>query len=708
MRRHLARIVGLALLAGVLTASAEARITRIEIVKVEPAFGGQSFGTAGAFEHVFARAHGELDPSLPANSIIQDLGLAPRNARGMVEYTSDVEMLRPADPATSNRILLFDVINRGNKVVQRLYDADVPPNVTDNNALAAAGDGWLQRQGYTLVWFGWQADVLPGGGRMTLTVPVAANQDGSPLTGTVRSELITLAPTTTLPLSAGWFTGAIHAPYPTVSVDNRTALADGFLPTLTERARETAPRITVANTAWRFGACDDEKPGDRTVCYPAGFKPGRIYELIYRARDPLVLGIGFAVTRDLGAFLKSRVADDAGTPNPVVHGDAVRSVITGSSQSGRMIRTLLLLGLNQAEGGGRAFDAALPHIGGGLLGLNIRFGQPGRGWNEQVDHLYPAYEFPFSYARQTDPLSGRSAGILDRCQANDTCPLIIHAATALEMWEGRQSLGFTDTLGLRDVADPANVRTYVMTSTQHAPTPLPLPTKAPFGACYQQGNPNPHTWTMRALLTALTQWVRDGKEPPPGAAPRIADGTLVSPDAVRFPSIPANAYGGVERPAVRFTGAHNSLHVFDRGAGYRTGDISGVLQVEPPEVGTGRFGALVPQVDADGNDVGGLRSVFVQVPIGTYTGWNQFRDGWFDSGFCPLSGSFVPFATTRAERERTGDARLSLEERYPSKEAYVAAVRKAADTLVAARLLLPEDATRLIAEADAKGIRSGP
>ncbi|HET6197938.1 MAG TPA: hypothetical protein VFE12_19395, partial [Acetobacteraceae bacterium] len=250
MRRHLARIVGLALLAGVLTASAEARITRIEIVKVEPAFGGQSFGTAGAFEHVFARAHGELDPSLPANSIIQDLGLAPRNARGMVEYTSDVEMLRPADPATSNRILLFDVINRGNKVVQRLYDADVPPNVTDNNALAAAGDGWLQRQGYTLVWFGWQADVLPGGGRMTLTVPVAANQDGSPLTGTVRSELITLAPTTTLPLSAGWFTGAIHAPYPTVSVDNRTALADGFLPTLTERARETAPRITVANTAW--------------------------------------------------------------------------------------------------------------------------------------------------------------------------------------------------------------------------------------------------------------------------------------------------------------------------------------------------------------------------------------------------------------------------------------------------------------------------
>jgi hypothetical protein len=708
MRSWLSRLIALTLLASVLAASAEARIARLEIIRVEAAFGGQSFGAAGAFEHVFARAHGELDPSLAENGVIQDLRLAPRNAGGRVEYNTDVEILRPADPAKSNHVLLFDVINRGNKVAQRLYDADVPPNLADNNAVAVAGDGWLQRQGYTLVWFGWQADVLSGGGRMMLTVPVAANRDGSPLTGTVRSELITLAPTTTLPLSAGWFTGAIHAPYSTISVDNRTALDDGFLPTLTERARENAPRTPIANAAWHFGACDDEKPGDRTICYPAGFRPGRIYELIYRAKDPLVLGIGFAVTRDLGAFLKAQAADDAGTQNPVVHGDDVRTIITGSSQSGRMIRTLLLLGFNKAEGGGRAFDAALPHIGGGLLALNVRFGQPGRGWNEQLDHLYSAYEFPFSYARQTDPLSGRSGGILDRCQANDTCPLIMHAATALELWEGRQSLGFTDPLGLRDVADPASVRTYVMTSTQHAPAPLPLPTRAPFGVCYQQGNPNPQTWTMRALLDALTQWVRDGKEPPPSVLPRIADGTLVSPDAVRFPSIPGNAYGGVERPAVRFTGAYNPLHVFDRGASYRAGEVSGVLEVEPPKVGTARYGALVPQVDADGNDIGGVRSVFVQAPVGTYTGWNQFRDGWFDSGFCPLSGSFVPFATNKAERERAGDGRLSLQERYPTKEAYVAAVRKAADSLVASRLLLPDDAARLIAEADAKGIRSGP
>ena len=701
-------ISALALLVITLAAPAQGRITRIEVAKVEPAFDGGQFGAVGPFERVTGRAHGEVDPNSPDNSIIQDIALAPRNQRGMVEYATDVEILRPADPAKSNNILLFNVINRGNKGALPLFNTDVPPNLVDNNALKVPGDGWLQRQGYTLIWFGWQADVLPGGGRMTLSVPVARNPDGSPITGLVRAEFVTTAPAATLNLSSGWFTGMTHAAYPTVSTDNQTPLADGFLPTLTVRSRENAPRMPIANSEWRFGACDEPPPDDRKICHPAGFKPGHLYELIYRAKGPLVLGLGLAVARDLGAFLKNQGADDAGIPNPVVHGERVKSLITGSSQSGRMIRTLLLLGLNRAEGGGRAFDAALPHIGGGLLAVNIRFGQPGRGWNDQVDHLYPAYEFPFSYQRQTDPLTGRTQGVLDRCAATDSCPLLVHAATVLEMWEGRQSLGLTDPLGLRDVADPDNVRTYIMASTQHAPAPLPLPGRVPFGACYQQGNPNPHTWTMRALLDGLTRWVRDGEAPPPSRVPRIADGTLVSPDAVQFPAIPANAYGGVERPAVRFLGVNNPLHVVDRGAGYRAGDISGGTDIEPPRVGTARYGALAPQVDLDGNDIGGVRAVYVQVPIGTYTGWNLFRGDWFANGFCPLSGSFIPFAATKAERERTGDPRPSLEERYPTKEVYVAAVRKAAAGLVAARLLLPEDATRLIAEANSKGVRFGP
>jgi len=421
-----------------------------------------------------------------------------------------------------------------------------------------------------------------------------------------------------------------------------------------------------------------------------------------------VMGIGFAVARDIGAFLKSRDKDDTGVANPVVHGAGIKTIVTGSSQSGRMIRSLIALGFNKDETGHIVFDGALPHIGGGLMPLNVRFAQPGRAWGQQIDHLYPAYDFPFTYARQTDPLTGRTQGLLDRCMADNTCPRIFHAATALEMWEGRQSLGLTDPLGKTDAPEPANVRTFIMASTQHAAASLPLPTQIPASVCLMQGNPNPHTWTMRALLNDLTAWVRDDKRPPGSAVPRIADGTLVPPETVHFPSIPANSYAGVDRPALRFLPMINPLHVLERGPLYRAAETSGIITVEPPRSGAASYGVLAPQVDADGNDVAGIRSLLLQVPIGTYTGWNSFRPGMFEEGFCNLSGSFIPFAATKAEREKTGDPRLSLEERYPTKADYVRAVRVASDKLIAARFLLPDDGYRLITEAETNGVRKGP
>ena len=281
------------------------------------------------------------------------------------------------------------------------------------------------------------------------------------------------------------------------------------------RAREQDPREPIANSEWSFGACEPGKPAapdDKHICYAKGFLPGRLYELIYRAKDPTVGGVGFAATRDVGAFLRNSAKDDAGVDNPVYRSDNL-ALIEGSSQSGRMIRSFLALGFNRDERGRRVFDAAYPHIGGGLMPLNIRFAQPVRAWGEQVDHLYPAYDFPFTYARQTDPLTLRTQGLLDRCRATDTCPKLFHVATALEMWEGRQSLGLTDPLGLRDVADSPETRTFIMASTQHGAAALPLPAHAPFGACQQQPNPNPQIWTMRALLTALTAWTRDGVSP---------------------------------------------------------------------------------------------------------------------------------------------------------------------------------------------------
>jgi len=252
------------------------------------------------------------------------------------------------------------------------------------------------------------------------------------------------------------------------------------------------------------------------------------------------------------------------------------------------------------------------------------------------------------------------------------------------------------------------VRSYIMASTQHSPALLPLPARAPFGACQQQANPNPHTWTARALLIGLTTWIRDGTEPPPSARPTIAAGTLVAADQVRFPPIPANAYGEVARPAVKFTGNNNPLHVQDFGADYQVAEASGVLGGEVPRVSTARYGTLVPQVDGDGNDVGGIRNVFVQVPIGTYTGWNLFNSNFFEDGFCTLQGSFIPFASTKQERLAVGDPRPSIEERYPDKEAYTAATRKAADDLIARRFLLPDDAKRLISQAEKEGIRQVP
>jgi hypothetical protein len=705
--------VGL-LMGAIFPSVGEAKITRIEILKSEPAFSGATFGEVGRYQHLVGRVAGELDPADPANAIIQDIALAPRNARGMVEYATNIELLKPEDVTRGNRILLFEVNNRGNKLAPSNFNESIAGTLPERNGLSSPGDGWLMRQGYTMVWFGWEMDVLPGMNRVGMPPIVARNRDGSPITGIVRSEIITPAPAASLPISLSQqiqnYPLGSYDSYPAGSLDNQTPAADGFRPSLTVRAREQDPREPIANSEWSFGVCEPGKPAapdDKHVCYPAGFQPGRLYELIYRAEDPTVGGLGFAATRDLGAFLRNSVSDDSAAANPVYRPDNL-AILEGTSQSGRMIRSFIALGFNRDEAGRRVFDGAYPHIGGGLMPLNVRFGQPVRAWGEQTDHLYPAYDFPFTYAKQTDPLTQRTQGLFDRCAATDSCPRLFHVATALEMWEGRQSLGLTDPLGQRDVADLPDVRTFIMASTQHGVASLPLATHAPFGNCQQQPNPNPQLWTMRALLTALTAWVRDDVAPPDSATPRISEGALVAPDRVRFPEIPANAYGGVERPATSPLRTYDTLHPLDFGPLYRPEDSSGILTREPPLVRSGSYGVLETQVDADGNDIGGIRSAFLLAPIGTYTGWNLGRKDRFENGLCNLQGSFIPFAPTRAERLAVGDPRLSIEERYPTRDAYVAAFERGVADLVAKRYLLPEDAKTLVERARAEGIRSAP
>src|ERR1700722_2384643 len=356
-----------AALLALMPGTSQARIVRLEITQTMPAFGGRNFGEVGGYERVIGKAYGEVDPQSPANAMIQDIALAPKNARGMVEYSTDIDILRPTDRSKSNGVLFFNIINRGNKGGLTLFNTDIPggpANVANINAATEAGDGFMQQQGYTVVWFGWQPDVPDGLNRMPMQVPVAKNPDGSAITGIVRNELTVLRPATTLPLQSGWFTAG-SKPDPTVSTDNKTALADGFVPTLTVRVRENEPRVAIPNAEWSFGSCEADKApavNDTQICYPAGFKPGRLYELTYRARDPLVLGLGFAAARDLGAFIKASEKDDSGTANPAFVAGA-KAIVMGSSQSGRFIRSLIHLGFNRDEAGRIVFDGALPHIG---------------------------------------------------------------------------------------------------------------------------------------------------------------------------------------------------------------------------------------------------------------------------------------------------------------------------------------------------------
>ncbi len=688
--------------------AADARITRIVFDRVEsPTFDGASFGAAGQFEKLVGVAHGEVDPRHPLNQPIQDIELAPLNARGMVEYSTDIYIIKPIDMTRGNRMLFYNVVNRGNKGGLGTFNI----GVVGGNEPTSAGDGFLQHMGYTIIWSGWQADVAPGNNRVTMRVPILRNADGSPLMGTVRQEIVVPTSTFSTAINTSRFTNeASHTTYPSASTDNSTPFPDGFLPTLTVRTFPGDPRVPIPNNEWAFGRCPDGgavAPSALHICLRRGFEPGRLYELIYRAQDPIVMGLGYAGMRDLLAFFKHERADDVGTPNPLwLEGTRPKAVFMGSSQSGRNMRTFLHLGFNEDEKGRIVYEGAYPHIGGGRAQFNSRFSHAGRAWGHVFDADYPAYEFPFSYGTIHDPITGQTNGILKRCLKSDTCPKIFHVATALEIWEGRQSLGFTDTVGRRDLREPNFwVRTYIMGSTQHgSATPIANSLGGPFGECYQQTNPNPQREAMRALWKAFTDWIRDRVTPPHSELPQLHNGTLVRPSQVNFPSIPANSYEGISRPAVTFLALANPLGVRNYGPLFNNADESGVITVEPPLPGGGQYAILVPQVDGDGNDLAGRLSTIVRAPLGTHTGWNLGRADRWPNHLCSLQGSFIPFARTLAERLAVGDPRPSLEERYGTHAGYVKAVERAANRLVHDRFLLREDANRLIEEAKARDL----
>lgn len=646
---------------------------------------GSAFGDVGAYERLTGRVIFGVDPAAAAQQAVTDIAFAPIDAQGLVRFAADFSILRPVDPSRGNRRLFFDYGNRGNKrALQFFNDA---PSTNDPRTIDDAGNGFLMRRGYSIVWLGWQGDLLPGDGRMLLEVPVAT-EEARTITGRVRVEFIAVDPgTTVFPLSTLVTTKA----HPAASLDARRAR-------LTRRRYAFSPREEVRADAWAFarverGSGVDNQSGENAVVpsdshihLPAGFAPGWIYELIYEARDPRILGLGHVAVRDFISFLRHGDATASGKANPLAEGGRQidRAYAWGRSQTGRCIRDFLYRGFNADAEGRRVFDGVLPHVAGaGKMWMNHRFANLGLlVGQEHENHFTPADTFPFSYAISTDHVTGREDGIL---RHPDTDPKVIHTDSSSEYWHRRASLVHTTTCG-EDLDLPDNVRLYTWASSQHFAAPL---IDGPsFGMAQEFANIVATSMFFRANLDNLDAWVTDGVEPPPSRHPRCADGTLVDTAAWRdaFPAIP-----GVMLPR-----GPSGLEALDFGS-----DIDGgYIAKEPPDVVPGDpYAVLVPAVDADGNDVAGVRAPMVQAPLGTYVGWAVRHRGNGYGAMVGITGSYIPLPDSEDERAQTGDPRPSILARYGDAEGYIAAIRAAAEALVQERLMLAEDVERCVAEA---------
>jgi hypothetical protein len=631
---------------------AAARITKIQITRVEsPTFEGTSFGSVGQYEKLVGRAFGEVDPTDPRNAVITDIEFAPKNARGMVEYSVDVYILKPVDTSKGNHRVFFDVNNRGDIRAIRLFNDSASGN--DPTTAADAGNGFLMLEGYTIVLSGWDATVAPGGSRYTITVPVAKNPDGSSIVGPALEEFVID--------NAATMTSALT--YPAATLDKVQA-------SLTVRVHYTDPPVPLPATEWGYVS----SAGKAIRLLPVGtpFQQGRLYEFTYPAKDPLVAGLGFAALRDLTAFLHHAATDDDGTLNPLA-GDVQQVYSFGSSQPTRFIHDFLYLGFNEDEQSRPVFDGNLNWIGGGSGGFfNYRFAQPARTHRQHIGRWYPELQFPFANQVIFDPVTGQTDGRLARCRATNTCPKIFEVNSENEYWVKGGSLLHTDTLG-NDLADPPNVWFYFLSSLPHAAATGP-------GICAQPRNPLVPNPVLRALLVALDESVSSGKEPPASSLPRRSDGTLVT-------SLPQALVGFPDIPGVTYNGLMSTGDLFNFGPSYD----DGILTILPPLFLGSVYPVYVPTTDADGNDVAGIRLPDISVPLATYSGWNLRAAAFSGDDLCDASGQKIDFAQTRAERLVTGDSRLSIEERYPNHGKYVSAVAKSAKRLHQQGFLLDKD-----------------
>lgn len=636
---------------------AASEVVRIEISSRSAVADGRTFGAVGAYEKLAGKVHFAVDPRLPQNAAIVDIDRAPRNAKGLVEFSADIYILRPVDGAKGNGVAFFDVLNRGRKLMLGYFNR--AEGSEDPAVDGKLGDGFLLRQGYTLVWIGWQFDAGRGG-LMGLDAPIAT-ENGRPIVGRVTA---TLTPVTSSQ-QAEFVDVRRYAPLDTSSQSY----------TLVEREGALGTARTIARGEWHFGRVVDgrPRPDPSYVTLQSGFRAGRTYELSYETKDAVVSGLGFATFRDLASQMKFGPGGEI---------KATHAYVFGASQSGRFLRSFIYDGFNTDERGREVFDGFMIHIAGsGRLSINERFSQP------NSLGFFSTTRFPFLDASSTDPITGRADALQRKFPAAGR-PKIIYTNSSVEYWGGGRVAALTHTTidGKSDALEPENVRIYHLAGTQHGSGSLPPPDSG----AQLRGNPSDYRWPMRRLAVALDAWVRQGQQPPPSRHATISQGTLVPHANVKFPAVP-----GVQWP--------RQVPV-----GYR-GDTPGPITSHPLPL-------LVSQVDADGNEVGGIRLPELAVPLATVSGW-AFRSERIGAPteLLALAGSYLPFAPTKAAREASGDPRLSIEERYTGREDYLRKIEAAARQLVTEGYVLSDDVEGIVQRATqhwdwlmgAKGSTSG-
>ncbi len=644
-----------------IVAPLNARVVRIEIASRQEVSGGKSFGNSGPYERITGRVFFSVSVANPHNRGIVDLDKAVNLDHGTVEFSADFMALRPKSSGKSNGSLLLEIPNRGRGRIVSMVDGG------SWDAAQDAGDGWLLRNGYSVVSLGWQWDAS-GEGAMRLYAPVA-KENGKTIDGLLRGDIMPSRVMEDIPLGH-LIVGEIGgSEYPVADPDDPRN-------SLTVRNAPEATRVVIPKSQWQFAHMADGKlvPSNRNIHLNGGFQPGKIYEYVYAVRDPVVAGLGFAAVRDFAAYSKHDAS--ALVPAARVYGE-------GISQNGRFLRDLLYQGFNADEEGRMALDGVLAHVAGAGRGsFNFRFAQPSRDAQPTSSIFYPTDIFPFTDQRETDPLTGNKEGLLDRAAAEKVIPRIFLSNTSYEYWGRASSLIHTTADAKQDAVISPNVRIYYFTGLQHFSGPFP-PAKGTGDLKGQEPqSPLPIHYFWRAMIANLDCWVRSGINPPESNYPKISDHTLVPLTDYAFPALP-----DVKQPQ-----DSNRAYRLDFGSDW----TRGILSLQPPQVGA-PYPTLVPQVNQDGNELAGIHLPEIAAPLATYTGWN-LRDSSIGAPEQreAFEGSYILFPRTPAERKKTGDPRPSISERYSSREDYLTHYRQAVDALIEQRWLLTEDRASLL------------